>query len=352
MFTRACVGSVLMAALLCTAGAMAQQNNPQSVPQGQPSGRTIFLDVVVAPKSGPLVGGLAEQDFTVLDNKAPQAITSFEAFTGREAPVEAIVVIDGVNIDYRQLSFARQQVEKFLRAEGGQLEYPVAVAYVTDQGAQIVAGYSSDGNAQGATLDGSDIGKRDITRSTQYEASERLQVSLQALSQLVTSEAPRPGRKLILWVSPGWPLLTGPRVELSAQAVQEIFHNVVYFSALLRQARVTLYSVNPLGSGVSNAWFYQQFVKGISKPSQVDGADLGLPVLAIQSGGLALDFDNDVAGLLRKCLTDAAPYYEISFEAPPAAQPDTYHRLEIKIAKPGLVARTREGYYAQPADHN
>jgi hypothetical protein len=39
--------------------------------------------------------------------------------------------------------------------------------------------------------------------------------------------------------------------------------------------------------------------------------------------------------------------YEISFERPAGSLPDEFHQLEIKVAKPGLKARTRENYYAQ-----
>jgi len=77
-------------------------------------------------------------------------------------------------------------------------------------------------------------------------------------------------------------------------------------------------------------------------------------VIATQSGGLALNFDNDIAALLQECIADAAPYYEISFAAAAAERPNEYHSLEVKIAQPGLTARTRQGYYAQPlpAPHN
>jgi hypothetical protein len=71
-------------------------------------------------------------------------------------------------------------------------------------------------------------------------------------------------------------------------------------------------------------------------------------VLAVQSGGLVLSSANDVASLLQQCLTDSAPYYEISFDPSPGAKADEYHHLEIKVAKPDLTARTRQGYYAQP----
>ena len=69
---------------------------------------------------------------------------------------------------------------------------------------------------------------------------------------------------------------------------------------------------------------------------------------ALQSGGLALVSSNNIACGVHECLTDSAPYYEISFDAPTTKRPDEYHRLEIEIAKPGLTARTRQGYYAQP----
>jgi hypothetical protein len=42
------------------------------------------------------------------------------------------------------------------------------------------------------------------------------------------------------------------------------------------------------------------------------------------------------------------PWYEISFVAAGADYPNDYHHIEIKVDKPGLMARTRDGYYAQP----
>ena len=41
-------------------------------------------------------------------------------------------------------------------------------------------------------------------------------------------------------------------------------------------------------------------------------------------------------------------YYEISFDPTITTQPNEYHRLEIRVAKPGLVARTRQGFYSRP----
>jgi VWFA-related protein len=121
-------------------------------------------------------------------------------------------------------------------------------------------------------------------------------------------------------------------------------------SAQFAKARVTLYSIDPVGAAESAATYtyYQQFLDPVTKLSQVDVADLGLPVLAIQSGGLALHSSNDIAESLQQCVSDALPFYEIAFNPAAADHPNEFHRLEVQLKTPGLTARTRQGYYAQP----
>ncbi len=348
MFKNTRLGYLLFVVLLCSTAASTRQTAP-------PASNQINLDIVVTPKSGPPVADLQQQDFTLLDNNSPRPITSFRAVTGRQAPVEVVLVIDAINTDVRTIAYERGQIDKFLKSEGGRLTYPLAIAIATDTGVKVAENFSTDGNALSAAMDRDQIGLRDIGRSAGfYGANERLQYSLQALDQIAASEASEPGRKIQLWVSPGWPLLSGPNVELDSKQQRQIFAQIVSLSTQLRQARVTLYNVNPIGASESvfQGTYYQEFLKGVSKPSQVNLGNLGLQILAIQSGGLALEFNNDASALLQQCISDVAPYYEISFAAPAAEHPDEYHHLEIKLAKAGLTVRTRQGYYAQPAAHD
>ena len=337
---------LLLAPLLYTAVLSAQQTtSPPS-----PAGTSIQLDVVVTPKSGPPVAGLQQQDFTVLDNKVRQTITTFHAAGGSQSPIEVIVLVDTVNISYEKVAWERGEIDKFLRANGGRLAYPTTLAFFSDAGTQIQEGFSTDGNELSASLEHYAVGLRNVRRSSQYEGIERFQLSMTALGELVQREAPRPGRKIILWISPGWPLLSGPHIELGFKQQQQIFGNIVELSTQLRQGRMTLYSIDPLGSGegVGRDFYYQTFLKGVSKPSQAAVGDLGLQVLAVQSGGLALNASNDVTALLHTCLADTEAYYELSFNPPPGDRRDEYHHLEVLVAKPGLIARTRQGYYSQP----
>ncbi|MGB6875595.1 MAG: hypothetical protein WBD87_06130, partial [Candidatus Acidiferrales bacterium] len=175
MFIGRRLGSFLVVILLCTAGASAQQPSPPT----QAGSDRIYLQVEVTEKSGQPVADLQQQDFTLLDNKAAQTITSFRAVSGREASLEAIVVIDAVNAPYQSVSYERVQIDKFLGDEEGNLAYPVALVVVTDNGTQIVGGFSNDGKALSALLDKADVSLRDVGRSAgYYGAEERLQLSL------------------------------------------------------------------------------------------------------------------------------------------------------------------------------
>jgi VWFA-related protein len=345
MFTHARLALFLLLPWFSAAVTSAQQDDSQAPPTA--NGR-IYLDVVVTPKSGPPVAGLQQQDFTLLDNKAPQPITSFQALGSSQAPIEVILLVDAVNNTFTNIAYERGQIENLLHANGGHLAHPTALAVLTDAGVKMQEGFSTDGNALSVSLDQYTVGLRDIRRSAGfYGATERLQLSLQALSDLIARETPRPGRKVVLWISPGWPLLSGPNVELDSKQQQQIFQSVVSLSNQLRRARITLYSIDPLGASDSTrVFYYEQFVKGVAKPSQAVPGNLGLQVLAVQSGGLALTSSNDIAALLQECLVDTDAYYELSFD-PPRAEPNEYHHLEIRLAKPGLVARTRQGYYGQ-----
>lgn len=311
----------------------------------------ITLDAVVIPKSGQPIPNLQQGDFTLLDNKAPRPLTSFKALTAKQAPAEVIIVVDAVNTSYQNVAFERDQINKFLRAREGQLEFPTALAIFTDTGTQIQQGFSTDGNAQAKSLDDFTIGLRTLRRSSGfYGATDRFDLSVTALRQLIAREAPRPGRKIIVWISPGWPLLSGPGIELDNKQRRGIFASVVALSTELRQGRITLDSIDPLGASDAGfrTFYYQEFVKGVSKDSQVDIGDLGLQVLATQSGGLAITGNNDVTAQLQRCVRDLDAYYEFSFDPPPAEHANEYHHLELQVTQPGLAARTRDGYYAQP----
>jgi VWFA-related protein len=337
---------LFVVALFLASAASAQQSGPPA----QSGNSRIDLDVVVTRKSGPPVSDLKQQDFTILDNKVPQTITSFQAVDGGQAPIEVVIVVDAVNADYHTVAYERDQIDKFLRTEGGDLAHSTSLSVLTDTGVQTLGDFSKDGNKLSASLDQYTVALRFLHRGAGfYAAAERFQVSLEGLHELVERAASPPGRKIMIWVSPGWPLLSGPEVQLDTKKQQQLFADIMDFSTDLLRDHITLYNIDPLGTGegLGRALYWQSFVNGISKPSQVTAGNLGLQVLATQSGGLVFTASNNITALLQNCLADTRAYYELSFDPPTGERPNEYHHLEVRIAQHGLTARTHEGYYSR-----
>ena len=342
----------LIGACALSAGAAIAQPAP-AAPAAQANSaasHVIRLDAVVDNKAGQPVTDLTQSDFTLLDNKAPRPMRSFRLMTPAQEPVHVIVLIDTVNTPFVRVGYVRDELDSYLKSNDGVLAQPTTYAILSDQGVQIASPFTTDGNALRASIDHNSTGLREITRDSQWSGDERLQICLTALDRLIAYASTLPGRKIVLWISPGWPLISGPRVYLTNQQEQQIFSTVVSFSTRLRDAGVTLYNINPIGVSESlmRADYYQDFLQGVSRPSDVMPGDLGLQVLSVQSGGLAIETDSDVAGMIRKCLADASSWYEITFDPATGDTPNQYHNIAIKLDQKNLIARTRDGYYANP----
>ncbi len=323
-----------------------------------PPSRTIYLDVLATQKSGQPLTGLKAGDFALLIDKKPEKITSFAEISAKDHPVEAIVLIDSINTDYDVVSQVRQQLDQFLRANGGKLPLPTALAVLTSRGVEMQGSYSTDGKLLDAALSKYTIGLREIRRSAGMVGyAERLEDSQNAMRLLATYELSRPGRKLILWISPGWRLLSGPEVQLSYDQLVSVFNAVTWLSSRLRQGQVTVYCLDPLGveEPIQEVFYYQQFLAGVKNPGAVQLGDLGLQVIATQTGGLVLN-SPDIAQLLTQCMAENMDYYRMAFEPPPSKGRDRYkgvdlgefHSVKLSVGQPDVTVHTSTGYYLRP----
>jgi VWFA-related protein len=367
--------SDFLALLLCLPGlTMAQTtpapspepDNPMLVPRPlaeahrlpspiSPEGR-IHLDVLVSDAGGKPVLDLLPSDFTILDNNQPRKLLSFRSYDGVNVkpapPVEVILVVDTVNLPFPQISFIHQEIARFLRQNSGQLAQPVSLMLLSEAGLRIQPRPSVDGNALLTILDQIKGSIHGITSAMGAEGDlQRLQLSLRQMTAIAENEALRPGRKLLIWVGPGWPMLDSPNFSFSDKDQRRYFDAIVELSTRMREARMALYSVAPassiMGAGTRDS-LYKEFLKGVKSPRQSDTGDLALKVLALQSGGRILGPDNDIVGQIDNCIADANAFYTLSFNPPPAEHADEYHDLKVTVGQPGLTVRTNSGYYNQP----
>jgi VWFA-related protein len=299
----------------------------------------INLDVVVTDASGKPVSGLGLNDFTLLDNNQPAKILSFHAVEAKsnsdEPPVEVILLIDRVNLDANYVAFERQEVEKFLVRNGGHLAQPVSIFDLTSSGLEVARAPSTDGTALATQVRQLSNNLRSVGLAGGLNgAIERFYSSLKVLAAIAQSESAKPGRKLLIWLGPGWPMLNSVGVHISSSGQRENFKTIVGLSAALREARLSLYSVSAAEGGVRST-VYRDFVKGVKSAGKSNPDNLALRVLAIQTGGRVLGPDNDLAGQIESCVQDAGAFYELSFDSARADQPDQYHDLKVTTRQGG-----------------
>jgi VWFA-related protein len=314
--------------------------------------RRITLDIEVADSTGKAVRGLSQNDFVLLDKGDPKPLTSFQEIDGRSVPppVEAILVLDAMNATFEDVGIMRQGIDAFLHQDGGRLPLPVSIALLTDTGIKL-----NQPSSNGLEL-ARDFSKFEtpipVLESTQGTggAIDRVQRSLHALQVLSTYEASTPGRKLLLWMGPGWPLLAGPKTSTpSAANARRYYSWIVDTTTQLRRAHITLYSVAPLNLAHNNGqvtFLYQAFLKGVITPAQADSPNLGVQVLATHSGGLVLNKSGDLPSQIRRCLADGSSFYEVTFDATPGDEVGVYRSIDVTVDRPGATTRTNTAYYA------
>jgi hypothetical protein len=126
-------------------------------------------------------------------------------------------------------------------------------------------------------------------------------------------------------------------------------------STRIREARLVIAQVTTWSDPLISNFDYTDYLAGVRTLSDLKKSDpedapphFSLPVVALQSGGLVLDKSTNLVRAIRQCVEDASEFYTVSFDPPPAAQPDEYHDLKVQIGATGLSARTNTGYYNQP----
>jgi VWFA-related protein len=324
-----------------------------AAPQG-----AIKLDItVVMDRTGQAVAGLQQQDFTLLDNKKPQPILSFRAVDGStgsgtaaDPPVETILLIDATNNSLHNIAYERSQVSTFLRQNGGHLAQPVTLMIFSEQGVKAQPRPSTDGNMLADWLDKSESTIHTVPRSGGYDAIERRTLSIKTLRSIAEAERPKPGRKMLFWIGPGWPILQSSAYMMSPTMQRNLFNVIVDTSRALREARITMYLVNPMDpENLARVApdYYKGFLKAVSSPDHADSANLAAPIFAVHSGGRVVNEGDDLVRELNSCMADAKAYYTIGFDPPHVDHPDEYHALEVKVDKSNMKTRTNVGYYSE-----
>lgn len=177
--------------------------------------------------------------------------------------------------------------------------------------------------------------------------------TLGAINYIVRGMGELPGRKSILLLSEGFSLYNRDRDNLRfLDALRRLID-------IANRASVVIYTMDTRGLQTLGLTA-EDNVSGMS-PDQIESSladrsarlfdtQAGLNYLAQQTGGIAIRNTNDLAGGIKRVLDDQRGYYligyrpdESTFDA--ATGRRKFHKLKVKIKRPGLNHRTRNGFF-------
>ncbi len=321
--------------------------NAVAAPDAQ---KTVTIHVQLSDHQDRAIEGLQESDFALLDNNQPQKLLGFQVVDAavlKSDPVQVVIAVDMINADAVTVAREREEVGAYLKTNGGELPNPTSIAVIQDSGVKVLPVSTQRGDLLLASFNQTQSELREIGRGGGlYGATENVQKSVLELGQLIQYEGKKPGRKLVLVVSPGWPLLSlaGDRADMKQRAW--VFSNVVQFTNLLRDSNVALYCIDPFEPGGADLFEYKGYLKGISAIKDATYPDLGLQVLATHTGGQVFISGRDILGSLKIAIRDASGGYDLTFAPAPGDRENEYHALEVRVDKPNVKVRTTSGYYA------
>ena len=108
------------------------------------------------------------------------------------------------------------------------------------EGLRVQPAPSKDGNALADMLHQSTGTVRSMgSAAGSYGLAEQFTNSIQTLKGIADNEARKPGRKMLIWIGPGWPWLVGRQFTKSNEGKQQYFQSIVDVSRKLREARIS-----------------------------------------------------------------------------------------------------------------
>ena len=365
---------------------------------------TVLVDVV-ATKKGQAVSGLDQKKFHILEDGHEQSIAYFDEhkFLSREQVVQRralpphtynnlpseppgsavnVLLLDALNTPLGDQVQVRKQMLKYLET----IKPGTMMAIFTlSSRLRMVQGFTSDpgmliaalknaktapqksamvDSATDAAFD-SGIGNLGMMQGSgpaiaslqefqsdidTYQSDRRIQMTVEALSQLARYLSAVPGRKNLIWFSGSFPIMLGPETQGPATGTLTRGDAVRTISEMMAAARVAVYPMS---------------AEGLATPASLDVANDGLgegphdaslnnrftmETIASETGGVALFNNNGFAQAVAHAVENGSSYYTIGYVPTDKKFNGQFRKLKVKVDDCECQLQYRPGYYADPPD--
>ena len=308
---------MLACAALGAAAASAQQPAPFRA-----GIELVSVYATVTDKDRRLVTDLTKDDFVVLDNGKPQALTFF---SNDVQPITVVVMLDRSLSMSEHFDLVRDAAAEFVKKL-----LPADRARIGNFGETIVISPDAFTSDRPALLDILETGLQDVGFASPIWT---------AVDRSITALLHENGRRVVLLFTDGQdePVRGQVYTEL-----KDVIHRAVYDEIMVYTIGLWTTKSPPLAIGSRRRLT-------IGGDTREQPPDPGLRKLADQSGGgyFELTWHDRLADTFARVADELHHQYWLGF--PPAKLDGKEHKLELRLKRPGMTVQARRTYVAAPA---
>jgi VWFA-related protein len=352
--------TLLILVLLATSATTLAQQAPEQPFTLHVTSQIVVLDVVVTNSKGEVVKNLTRDDFQIFENKKPQKTLSFEDATKAtpaatpaptinstqeldakepNAPV-SIIVLDELTSKFEDEAFARYSLKKYLGTQGDTLTQPTMLVSANLRNLTVLRDYTT---SKKEILDALNHHFAAFPWQAQNPSWQGEQVGSAFASLMEVAEATtgHPGHKNMVWIGRGFPTVDTTKMDPGTAGQFEQL--IARCANMLRDARITLYAVDPAGLSTNPP---AQDEDGFNTESPF-GGQIDFDEMAQATGGQAFHDRNDVDSLIGAGVDGGVSFYTLTYKPATISQdPKEFRRIQVFMRDRSLHATTREGYFA------
>ncbi len=354
--------------LAILAGALAAQE-----PLVRISVQLVQVDAVVTDKNGKIVRNLEQGDFEVLQDGKPVRINKFSfveaGLPGYKAPLgprtaaalkpeqvrrTVVVLVDDLGLSFSAMAGVRDGLKKFIDR---QLQPNDLVAILrTGSGSGAFENFTTNREqlrAAAERLKWNPFSRTGVGRfaaaGDEDDADETIDNvrdehfsmgSLGALEHVVRGLQQMPGRKSVVLISESLRLFLQ---DGSPARAMEMLRRLADQAS---RSGVVIYSIDPQGLAVTSM---SAADRGPARASAREDLEFkrqeGLNYIALETGGLFYRHSNFIEEPLQQALDDQSGYYLLGYSPTEATFNRQFHKIQVKVKKPGLTVRSRNGFF-------
>ena len=320
LFKSLAAACIIVAVALSVCAQKPKASPPPTPPQ-EPGTEKIFvrrvrLPITVTDKKGQFVGGLTKDDFTILEDKVPQAIETFSDDLALTTPLYIAVLMDTSPSTAGKLKFQQESAMNFIQTIVKPRKDRVLFATFDDE-----INLLQDFTDRLDLLDKAVYGVKKMGKQTAL-----FDAVWQFCDEKMRSV---PGRRVLLIVSDGEDTYSRANIRDAIDIAQ--------------RTETTIFAISTKAGFLST-------VPGVEAGQVADKKDRDLQTLSEETGGVAF-FTGDMLSLERsftKISKELRAQYLVTYNPTNKSYDGTFRRIDVKLSDGhnDLKVRTKRGYKA------